>query len=58
MGFDGVIFGSSLDSKGENFVFFYPKDCIAINSRLFMVDDISIKYSSIKATARNRKKSP
>ena len=47
MGFDGVIFGSSLDSKGENFVFFYPKDCIAINSRLFMVDDISIKYSSI-----------
>ena len=47
MGFDGVIFGSSLDSKGENFVFFYPKDCVAINSRLFIVDDISIKYSSI-----------
>lgn len=47
MGFDGVIFGSSLDPKGENFVFFYPKDCVAINSRLFLVENIYINYSSI-----------
>ena len=50
MGFDGVIFGSSLDSKGENFVFFYPKDCIAINSRLFMVDDISFSVCTAEVT--------
>lgn len=47
MEFDGVIFGSSLDIEGENFVFFYPKDCEAINSRLYFVDDISIKYSPL-----------
>ena len=47
MGFDGVIFGSSLDPRGENFVFFYPKDCVAVNSRLFLVKNISIDYSPI-----------
>ena len=47
MGFDGIIFASSLDPSGENFVFFYPKDCDAINSKLFMVDDISIDFSPI-----------
>lgn len=47
MGFDGVIFESSLDTRGENFVFFYPKDCVAVNSRLYLVENISIDYSSI-----------
>lgn len=47
MGFDGVVFKSSLDIDGENYVFFYPKDCVAINSKLFMVDSISIDYSPI-----------
>ena len=31
-------------NQAENFVFFYPKDCDAINSKLFMVDDISIDF--------------
>ena len=40
MGFDGVIFGSSLLPEGDNFVFFYPEDCEAINSHLYLVDKI------------------
>lgn len=47
MGFHGIVFKSSLDPQGENYVFFNPKDCEAINSQLFMVDDISIQYSSL-----------
>ena len=47
MGFDGVIFTSSLDTTGENYVFFNPRDCEAINSQLYFVDDISIKYSAL-----------
>jgi hypothetical protein len=47
MGFDGIIFRSSLDPNGDNYVFFYPQDCVAINSRLFIVDSISIDYSPI-----------
>lgn len=34
MGFMGVVFDSSLNPKGRNFVFFDPNDCRAINSRL------------------------
>ena len=47
MGFDGIVFASSLDPDGENYVFFNPKNCEAINSRLFIVDNISIEYSPI-----------
>ena len=34
-------------SVRDAFRFFYPKDCDAINSKLFMVDDISIDFSPI-----------
>ncbi len=47
MGFDGIIFSSSLSPQGENFVFFHPNDCEAVSSRLFMVEDISIKFNSL-----------
>lgn len=47
MGFEGIIFESSLNPGGENFVFFNPDDCEAISSRLFMVDDIIIKSNPI-----------
>ena len=47
MGFEGIIFESSLNPGGENFVFFNPNDCEAIKSRLFIVDNISIKSSPI-----------
>lgn len=50
MGFDGIIFKSSLDSKGENYVFFNPKDCEAIRSDLYIVNDIFISHKQI---ARN-----
>ncbi len=43
--FDGIIFESSLNPKGENIVFFYPEDCEAIDSKLYMVNGISINYS-------------
>ena len=42
MGFDGIIFESSLNPKGENFVFFYPSDCEALRSKLYEVNDIFI----------------
>lgn len=45
--FDGIIFESSLNPKGENFVFFKPNHCEAISSKLFMVDDISIAFSPL-----------
>lgn len=47
MGFDGIIFKSSLDSKGENYVFFNPKDCEAVRSDLYMVNSILIKHKPI-----------
>lgn len=47
MGFDGIIFASSLDPSGENFVFFHPKNCKAVGSKLYIVDNISIEYSRI-----------
>lgn len=47
MGFEGIIFESSLNPGGENFVFFNPNDCEAMSSRLFMVDDISIQFNPI-----------
>lgn len=47
MGFDGVIFESSLLPEGDNIVFFYPDDCEAINSRLYKVDKISISFNDI-----------
>lgn len=42
MGFRGVIFDSSLNLRGKNFVFFEPHDCRAINSHLHTVVDIKI----------------
>ena len=45
MGFDGIIFKSSLDAKGENYVFFNPKDCEPIRSDLYVVDSIDIRYT-------------
>jgi len=47
MEFDGIIFASSLDPSGENFVFFHPHNCEAVESKLYIVDNISIKYSQI-----------
>ena len=47
MGFDGVLFKSSLYPEGDNLVFFYPEDCSAINSRLYKVDKIAISFEGI-----------
>ena len=47
MRFDGVVFKSSLHPEGDVVVFFYPEDCVAINSRLYEVDKISISYKSL-----------
>lgn len=47
MEFDGVIFRSSLNPSGENFVFFYPEDCEAIHSGLYKVTDIKIEFEPI-----------
>ena len=47
MGFQGVIFDSSLDPQGENFVFFHPNDCKAISSRLYTVSNINISSRQI-----------
>ena len=47
MGFDGVIFESSILPEGDNIVFFYPEDCKAINSHLYRVDKISISFEGI-----------
>ena len=47
MGFDGVVFQSSLHPDGDVLVFFYSEDCKAINSRLYEIDKISISYDSI-----------
>ena len=47
MGFDGIIFASSLDPNGENFVFFNPNKCEPIGSKLYIVDNISIEFSPI-----------
>ena len=47
MGFDGMIFTSSLCPTGDNLVFFEPDDCVAKNSHLYMVDDIKINYRPV-----------
>lgn len=47
MGFEGIIFESSLNKGGENFVFFNPNDCEAIKSRLFIVNNITIQFNPI-----------
>lgn len=47
MGFDGVIFKSSLHPEGHNLVFFYPNDCPAVNSRLHKVEKIVISSTEI-----------
>lgn len=47
MDFDGVIFDSSIYPDGHNVVFFYPKDCRAINSHLYQVNKISITFDPI-----------
>lgn len=45
--FDGVIFKSSLNPNGENFVFFNPEDCRVTNSRLYKVTDIEVLFKPI-----------
>lgn len=50
MGFDGVVFESSLNKNGKNYVFFHPEDCEIISSTLIKVDNIDITY---KPTDRN-----
>lgn len=45
--FDGVIFRSSLNPDGENFVFFYPEDCEAMNSQLYRAGKITIPFINI-----------
>lgn len=45
--FDGVIFKSSLNPQGENYVFFYPEDCKAKSSRLYEVRDIEVRSKPI-----------
>lgn len=47
MGFDGIVFKSSLHPEGDNLVFFHPNDCVAINSRLHRVERISIASNPI-----------
>lgn len=47
MGFKGVIFDSSMNPQGKNFVFFNPSDCEAISSHLYMVNDIKISFVPI-----------
>lgn len=42
MGFDGVVFKSSLHPEGDNLVFFHSNDCDAVNSHLHRVERISI----------------
>lgn len=47
MGFNGIIFKSSLNPNGENYVFFNPKYCEAIRSDLFIVNNIYINHKQI-----------
>ena len=47
MGFAGVIFDSSINLSGKNYVFFPTEDCKAINSRLYIVNKISILSDQI-----------
>ena len=55
--FDGVIFESSLNPNGENFVFFDPEDCSAKNSRLYEVTDIVVKAKPITRRDFRKQKS-
>ena len=45
--FDGIIFDSSLNPNGKNFVFFKTNSCEAISSELYIVDNINIDYTHI-----------
>lgn len=54
--FNGVIFESSLNPDGENFVFFNPEDCRAINSRLYEITDIEVKSKPITRRDFRRQK--
>ena len=47
MSFDGIIFESSLNPGGENYVFFHPNDCEAVSSRLYMAYDFHVDYKPI-----------
>lgn len=47
MGFDGIIFNSSLIDTGKNYVFFNPNDCTAISSKLHKVRKIQIQFDNI-----------
>lgn len=47
MGFMGVVFDSSLNPQGKNYVFFNPDDCEAISSHLHKVFDINISSHPI-----------
>ena len=47
MEFDGIIFESSLNPGGENYVFFHPSDCEAVSSRLYMAYDFHVDYKPI-----------
>ena len=47
MGFMGVVFDSSLNPQGKNYVFFNPNDCEAISSHLHKVFDINISSHPI-----------
>ena len=47
MGFDGIIFESSLNPSGENYVFFYTNDCEAVSSHLYMACEFHVDYKSI-----------
>lgn len=44
MGFDGIIFESSILSDTKNYVFFNPSDCTAISSKLYKVNKIQISF--------------
>ena len=50
MGFDCVVFESSLNNNGKNYVFFHPEDCKIVKSTLIKVNSIDITY---KETDRN-----
>ena len=44
MDFDGVVFESSLNPNGKNYIFFYPEDCEITESYLMKVNNIEINF--------------
>lgn len=48
LGFSGVIFKSSLNPEGKNYVFFRPEDCEAKNSQLYEVGKIEVPFKAIE----------